>query len=153
MDTITSNSPEETYQYGLRWSRDLAPGWIIGLSGDLGAGKTQLVKGLAKGWGMQGRVSSPTFTLIHEYDTPSDTIHHLDLYRLESADAIWDAGLADYLRTSMPGWVIAEWIDRWTGESLLHRTQAPDVKHPFRWIHIEGDTDNARVIHYEDFRD
>lgn len=153
MDTITSNSPEATHQLGVKWAEEMEPGWVVGLSGDLGAGKTQLVKGLAQGWKIQGRVASPTFTLMHEYQVENGTLYHLDLYRLETPDAIWDAGMAEYLRVPMPGWVIVEWIDRWTMEELHHRTRIPDVKKPFRWVHIQGDLDMQRMISYEDFRD
>lgn len=153
MVTITSNSPEATHELGLKWAGEMEQGWIVGLSGDLGAGKTQLVKGLAEGWKIQDPVASPTFTLIHEYRAEKATIYHLDLYRLESQDAIWDAGMAEYLRSPMPGWVMVEWIDRWTIESLQQHTRVPDVKKPFRWVHIDGDLDNQRRISYEDFRD
>lgn len=153
MVTIISNSPEETFQLGLRWANELEPGWVVGLSGDLGAGKTQLVKGLAAGWGIKGRISSPTFTLIHEHEAAPSKVFHMDLYRLDSPEAIWDAGIAEYLQTPMQGWVIVEWIDRWTQSSLKNRTETPDIKKPFRWIHIEGDLELERTITYEDFRD
>ncbi len=152
MVTITSNSPEETFELGARWAEQFEPGWIIGLSGDLGAGKTQLVKGLAKGWNIQARISSPTFSLLHEYETPDGKLIHMDLYRLESMDAIWGAGLGDYLQSTPEGWVLVEWIDRWTQSTLKERTCDPEISKPFRWIHIEGDLEQQRTITYEDFR-
>lgn len=57
----------------------MEPGWIVGLSGDLGAGKTQLVKGLAAGWEIKGRVASPTFNLLHEHETATEPLIHMDL--------------------------------------------------------------------------
>ena len=153
MVTIISNSPEETFQLGLTWAKEMEPGWVVGLTGDLGAGKTQLVKGLAAGWQIQGRVASPTFNLMHEHATASQPLIHMYLYRLESPDAIWDAGLAEYLQSPSSGWVIVEWIDRWTQISLKDRTEVPDVHKPFRWIQIEGDLEQERTIVYEDFRD
>ena len=65
LQTIVTRSPDETHALGERWARGAKPGWIIGLVGDLGAGKTQLVKGIAKGLGITSRVQSPTFTLVH----------------------------------------------------------------------------------------
>ena len=67
MATFISRSPEETSALGEQWGRDAQPGWVIGLSGDLGAGKTQLVRGIARGIGVTDRVHSPTFALINEY--------------------------------------------------------------------------------------
>ena len=131
----------------------MEPGWIVGLSGDLGAGKTQLVKGLAAGWEIKGRVASPTFNLLHEHETATEPLIHMDLYRLESPEAIWDAGLAEYLQSLPSGWVIVEWIDRWTQTTLKDRTEIPDIQKPFRWIQIDGDLDEQRTITYEDFRD
>ena len=64
MDTFISNNPEETFGLGQRWAAELRPGWIVGLIGDLGTGKTQLVKGLAAGLGIPGTVTSPTFALL-----------------------------------------------------------------------------------------
>ena len=68
MDTFISNNPEETFGLGQRWAAELRPGWIVGLIGDLGTGKTQLVKGIAAGLGIPGTVTSPTFALLQEHD-------------------------------------------------------------------------------------
>ena len=67
MATFISHSPEDTARLGEQWGRDAQPGWVIGLSGDLGAGKSQLVRGLARGLGLERRVQSPTFALVKEY--------------------------------------------------------------------------------------
>ena len=67
MATFISHSPAETESLGESWGRAAQHGWVVGLTGDLGAGKTQLVKGIARGLGIVARVHSPTFTLVNEY--------------------------------------------------------------------------------------
>ena len=111
MDTHISHSPEETAALGEAWGRDARPGWVIGLSGDLGAGKTQLVKGLARGLGATARVHSPTFALVNEYGGGRLPLSHLDLYRLETQEQILGAGLEEYLRPA--GVTVIEWVERW----------------------------------------
>lgn len=87
-------------------------GALIVLTGPLGAGKTTLVQALAKKLGSSAQVSSPTYTLIHEYPTPQGTLVHIDAYRLPSTEALLDLGLEDYLERSKL--VVVEW-----GEGLL----------------------------------
>src|SRR5688572_5909718 len=87
-------------------------GSLIALTGPLGAGKTTLVQALAKALGSNVQVSSPTYTLIHEYPTPQGTLVHIDAYRLPSTDALFDFGLEDYLERSRL--IVIEW-----GEGLL----------------------------------
>ena len=93
MATFISRSPEETLQLGEQWGSEAPAGSVIGLTGDLGAGKTQLVKGIARGLGVSDRVHSPTFALLHEYRGGRLPLFHLDLYRLETHDQIAGAGL------------------------------------------------------------
>ena len=88
MATFISHSVSETEALGEAWGRGAARGLVIALSGDLGAGKTQLVKGLARGLGITARVHSPTFTLINVYEGGRLTLFHLDLYRLETPGQI-----------------------------------------------------------------
>jgi len=80
------------------------------LTGELGAGKTQLVKGLARGLGITARVHSPTFTLVNEYTGPRLRLFHLDLYRLETCAQIQAAGLEEFLRPD--GVAVIEWAER-----------------------------------------
>jgi tRNA threonylcarbamoyladenosine biosynthesis protein TsaE len=112
MATFISHSPEETTALGEAWGRTVEHGWVFGLSGSLGAGKTQLVKGLARGLGITRLVQSPTFALVHEYPGGRLPLAHLDLYRLESPGQLLAAGLEAYL--PYPGGVTAvEWPERW----------------------------------------
>jgi tRNA threonylcarbamoyladenosine biosynthesis protein TsaE len=109
---ITANE-EETSAAGEALGRDLKPGDVVLLFGDLGAGKTAFVRGMARGVGADpGDVSSPTFTIVQEYPGRSATLYHVDLYRLESAE-IDDLGLDDLV--SSDGIVAIEWAERWKG--------------------------------------
>jgi tRNA threonylcarbamoyladenosine biosynthesis protein TsaE len=142
MVTLISNSAEETFALGEGWGREVQPGWLIGLSGDLGAGKTQLVKGLARGLGLDQRISSPTFALVNEYPGGRLPLFHLDLYRLDNRDQISAAGLETYLPPHT-GVTVVEWIERWLGET------APAVGRLRRvWIETLGE--QTRRIRYED---
>jgi len=120
---------------------------VIGLCGDLGAGKTQLVKGLARGLGITARVHSPTFALVNIYAGGRLALFHLDLYRLETRDQILAAGLAEYLEP--PGVTVIEWAERWLSlEAGLRKAPAPGR---MRWVRIEGLSETERRIDYEDF--
>ena len=124
--TTISNSPEETIALGEAWATQARPGWVIGLEGDLGAGKTQLVKGIARGLGITEPVTSPTFTLVGEYNGKL-SLAHLDFYRLENDEQILAAGLEPYF--SPEGITVLEWITRWTGPlpaDYRHVTLTPD---------------------------
>ena len=111
-DTWHSASEEETRAIAARLARDLTPGAVVLLSGDLGAGKTAFVRGLAEGLGLAAaEVTSPTFTLVHEYRGGRLPLIHVDLYRLESAD-LAEIGLDDDLAAS--GVVAVEWPERLT---------------------------------------
>ena len=83
MVTITSKSPEETFALGKRWAGEVKTGWVIGLDGNLGSGKTQLVKGIAKGLSIAETITSPTFTLAAEYEG----VHKLDHLVINTNDA------------------------------------------------------------------
>jgi tRNA threonylcarbamoyladenosine biosynthesis protein TsaE len=110
---VETASETETASAGEALGRDLRPGDVVLLYGDLGAGKTAFVRGLARGVGANpDDVSSPTFTIVQEYAGPSATLYHVDLYRLEPAE-IDDLGLEDLV--SGDGIVAIEWAERWKG--------------------------------------
>src|SRR5512140_569708 len=90
-------SPEETIELGRRLAADLAPPRLVLLRGDLGAGKTTLVKGIAEGFraASSDDVTSPTFTLIHEYRGPDATVFHIDLYRVDTQRELDTLGIED----------------------------------------------------------
>ncbi len=112
MDTRISQSPEQTLALGQELGRTLQPGEVLGLIGDLGAGKTQFAKGVALGLGIAERIASPTFALVNEYRTGRLPCYHLDLYRLETPAQIAGAGLEEYL-WQRDGVTLIEWFDRW----------------------------------------
>ncbi len=141
MVTNISHSPAETEALGEAWGRDAHSGLVIALSGDLGAGKTQLVKGLARGLGITTRVHSPTFTLVNEYPRGRLTLFHLDLYRLETRAQILSSGVEEYLNPS--GVAVIEWAERIVHDDL----QMPNL----RRVKIEIVSESERRIVYEDF--
>jgi tRNA threonylcarbamoyladenosine biosynthesis protein TsaE len=159
MATFISHSPAETEALGEAWGRTAQPGLVVGLSGDLGAGKTQLVKGLARGLGTPARVHSPTFTLINIYAGGRLLLFHLDLYRLENLQQILEAGLEEYLRPE--GVTVIEWAERWlarTAGGEGQRTSPPSCLEPraappasrLLSVQIETLSDTQRRITYED---
>ena len=96
-ETFLTHSPEETEALGQRLAARLTPGAVIAYEGDLGAGKTAFTRGLAQGLGAQDRVTSPTYTIVNEYLSGRLPLFHFDMYRLESAEELWDIGWEDYL--------------------------------------------------------
>ncbi len=112
MVTHISRSPEETLALGESWGRQAEEGLVIGLTGGLGAGKTTLVQGIARGLGLSGRVTSPSFTLVNIHDQGRLPLFHLDLYRLENPEQVIAAGLEEYL-DHPHGVSVVEWIERW----------------------------------------
>jgi tRNA threonylcarbamoyladenosine biosynthesis protein TsaE len=119
------------------------------LSGDLGAGKTQLVKGLARGIGSPARVHSPTFALLNEYQGGRLPLFHLDLYRLNSRDEVFAAGLEDYL-VNPCGIAVVEWIERWLPRKGDAGWRAQVFASGIRLVSIETLSDTERRITYED---
>lgn len=144
MVTHISHSPEETEALGEAWGRAAVTGLVIGLTGDLGAGKTQLVKGLARGLGVTARVHSPTFTLVNQYPGGRLPLFHLDLYRLETPAQIVAAGLEEYLEKP-DGIAVVEWAEKWAEKT-------PGGKN-YRRVLIEILNENERRISHEDFGD
>ena len=150
MATNISHSPSETEALGELWGRLAPSGLVIGLSGDLGAGKTQLVKGIARGLGHSARVHSPTFTLVNIYRGGRLVLFHLDLYRLETRDQIAAAGLEEFLEPD--GVTVIEWAERWYGQGQ-NSGVAGSHGFPacFRRVCIESLSETSRRIVYEDF--
>ena len=111
MATFISRSPEETLQLGEQWGSEAPAGSVIGLTGDLGAGKTLFAKGLAAGFGVNDvdEVSSPTFTLVNQYPGRI-RIYHIDLYRIETG-ALDGLGLEEIFDDPNAA-VIVEWAER-----------------------------------------
>jgi tRNA threonylcarbamoyladenosine biosynthesis protein TsaE len=110
---VTTDSEAATAAAGEALGRTLRSGDVVLLYGDLGAGKTAFVRGMALGVGANpDEVSSPTFTIVQEYAGPSATLYHVDLYRLEGAE-IDDLGLEDLVAGD--GIVAIEWAERWKG--------------------------------------
>jgi tRNA threonylcarbamoyladenosine biosynthesis protein TsaE len=105
-----AHGPKETRAIGRELSLALPENSVIGLSGDLGAGKTEFVKGIAEGLGATDPVTSPTFTLVHEYRSGRLPLFHMDFYRLETEKELDEIGFDDYLRE--PGICAIEWADR-----------------------------------------
>ena len=109
-----ADSPEAMQALGARWAEALRGGEVLALHGPLGAGKTQLAKGIARGLGYAGEVTSPTFSLVHEYRGGRLPVYHLDLYRIADAGEALRFGVEEYLTD--PGAVaIVEWPERIAG--------------------------------------
>lgn len=106
---IVSHSATQTQRLGSRLGALCVGGETILLEGDLGAGKTVFVQGIAEGLGVSDHVTSPTFAIIHEY-VGRLPLAHVDLYRLEGSDAAYGTGLEDYLRSD--GVTVVEWASR-----------------------------------------
>ena len=90
-------SEAETEALGARLAAVLSPGDVVAYRGGLGMGKTAFTRGLARGLGYSGRVTSPTFTIVNEYEGGRLSLFHFDMYRLEDADSLFDIGWEDYL--------------------------------------------------------
>jgi tRNA threonylcarbamoyladenosine biosynthesis protein TsaE len=145
MATFISHSPAETEALGENWGRAAERGLVIGLTGDLGAGKTQLVKGLAHGLGIASRVHSPTFTLVNEYTGGRLKLFHLDLYRLETWEQIVAAGLEEYLRPD--GVAVIEWAEKLLKlRSPQSEVQSRPVRVSKVVIEVTGETER-RITH------
>ena len=141
MEHVT-NSPEETEALGEMLAGRLEPGTVIAFTGDLGAGKTAFVRGLARGLGITERVTSPTFTLVNEYEGGRLPLFHFDMYRLGSADELFDIGWEDYLARG--GVCAVEWSEN-VSDALEEGCLRVDIRRgerdDQRRITIEGGAD------------
>ena len=111
MEFIT-HSPKETEQLGQKLGQTLPAGTVIAYRGDLGAGKTAFTRGLARGLGITDPVTSPTYTIVNEYLSGRLPLFHFDMYRLHSADDLFDIGWDDYLERG--GICAVEWSENVT---------------------------------------
>ena len=147
MAAFISHSPAETGSLGERWGRAAQRGLVIGLSGDLGAGKTQFVKGIARGLGITARVHSPTFTLVNEYGGGRLRLFHLDLYRLETRGQMVSAGLEEFLQPD--GVTVIEWAEKMVNEEWRMKNEEKPRRMIF--VKIEILDGSERKIIYDDF--
>lgn len=95
--TFVTHSPAETERLGEKLAEKLTPGAVLAYRGELGAGKTAFTRGLARGLGYTDPVTSPTYTIVNEYLGGRLPLFHFDMYRLSSAEDLWDIGWEDYL--------------------------------------------------------
>ena len=107
--TFNTENAQETEQLGYRLAQKLHGGEIIAYTGDLGAGKTAFTRGIATGLGITERVTSPTFTIVNEYEGGRLPLFHFDMYRLGSSDELYDIGWEDYLARN--GVCAVEWSE------------------------------------------
>lgn len=107
---VVLNTEAETVAFGARLAADLSAGDTLALVGDLGAGKTHFTKGIVAGLGCDATVTSPTFTLVHEYTGGRLPVFHFDFYRLEAAEELLNIGWDDYLDAN--GVAVVEWADK-----------------------------------------
>jgi tRNA threonylcarbamoyladenosine biosynthesis protein TsaE len=132
--TFISNSASETEAIGRQFARKLDAGSILALKGELGSGKTRFTKGLVAGLESSLPVTSPTFTIIHEYPGGRLPVYHFDFFRLEDRESIAQLGLDDYFFGD--GISVIEWADRFP--ELI-----PEQAH---WISFEIKSESTRVI-------
>src|SRR5450432_1200180 len=132
-----SNSAEETIATGRTYGRSARKGDVFALIGNLGAGKTQFVKGFVAGLGSSAEVTSPTFVLVHEYEDGRLPVYHFDFYRLGNSEAVLQLGFDDYVFGD--GVSLIEWADRYS--NLIPREA--------KWLSFELKGENTRVIQEE----
>jgi len=132
--TFISNSPEETESFGRQFAGNVKAADVLALTGELGSGKTQFVKGLAAALGATTPATSPTFTLIHEYSGGRLPIYHFDFFRVEDQQAAERLGLDEYFFGD--GISVIEWADRFR-ELIPENT---------RWISFETKSETQRAI-------
>lgn len=138
MEQVT-HSVQETEEVGRAFAQTLHSGDVVACFGDLGSGKTAFTRGVAAGLGYTGRVTSPTFTIVNEYDAPLP-LFHFDMYRLSDEEELFDIGWEDYL--SRNGICLVEWSERITGAFPPGTIRVDINRHPqhedWRIIQIGG---------------
>ena len=139
--TYVTNSPAETEALGQRLAERLQPGDVIAYTGDLGAGKTAFTRGLACGLGITERITSPTFTIVNEYQGGRLPLFHFDMYRLGSSDELYEIGWEDYLARG--GVCAVEWSE--IVADALEDCIRVDIR--------QGESENQRKITVEGVED
>jgi tRNA threonylcarbamoyladenosine biosynthesis protein TsaE len=135
--TFISNSPAETEAIGRQVAENIDVGSVLALKGELGSGKTLFVKGVVAGLGSSADVTSPTFTIVHEYRGGRLPVYHFDLFRIENPQALARLGLDDYFFGD--GISVIEWADRF-----------PEfVPEQARWIFFEIKSETQRAIRFQ----
>jgi tRNA threonylcarbamoyladenosine biosynthesis protein TsaE len=135
--TFISNGPAESEAIGRQLAGEIGVGSVLALKGDLGSGKTMFVKGLVAELGSRADVTSPTFTIVHEYRGGRLPVYHFDFFRLENRESIERLGLDDYFFGD--GVSVIEWADRF-----------PEfIPKQARWISFEIKSENQRAITFE----
>ena len=129
-----SRSVEQTQQLGSRLADGLTGGAVVAFTGDLGAGKTAFTQGIARGLGIGERVTSPTFTIVNEYEGGRLPLFHFDMYRLSSSEELFDIGWEDYLARG--GVCVVEWseivddaLDDWCIRVDIRRGETDNERH------------------------
>lgn len=140
--TYVTNSPAETEALGQRLAERLQPGDVIAYTGDLGAGKTAFTRGLARGLGITERITSPTFTIVNEYQGGRLPLFHFDMYRLGSSDELYEIGWEDYLARG--GVCAVEWSEI-VADALEEDCIRVDIR--------QGESENQRKITVEGVED
>jgi len=131
---IALKTTDEAHTWGIQLATTLTAGDVIALCGNLGAGKTQITRGIVAGMESKADVTSPTFTLVHEYLDGRLPVFHFDFYRMESATEVIGIGWDEFL--TEPGVIIVEWAD------LFPNLMPPNT----RWFHIEALPDGSRHV-------
>ena len=135
---LISHSPEETRAVGARLADRLQGGEVVAFTGDLGAGKTAFVSGMAEALAVEDRVTSPTFTIVNEYEGGRLPLFHFDMYRLGSADELFHIGWEDYLARN--GVCAVEW-----SENVADAIEGDAIRVSI----TRGEGDNDRIIDIE----
>lgn len=137
---IISNSEQETIEFAYKIAKQLNKNTIIVLTGDLGSGKTKFTEGVLKYYGLENEISSPTFTLVNEYNTENFNIYHFDVYRLSDEDEFYAIGGEEYFEK---GACIIEW-----GEMIENILPQSYIKLSFS---KDEENENKRIINIECF--
>ena len=134
MATFISNSAAETEAIARRLAEDLVAGSVLALKGELGSGKTVFTQGLVAGLDSNAAVTSPTFTIVHEYQNGRLPVYHFDFFRLENPESVVRLGLEDYFFSD--GVSVIEWADRF-----------PElIPEQARWISFEIKSEHQRIV-------